>query len=190
MLRRFNDDRELIVVAVAEPVEWHNSDFDVDLCSLVHEIAPHEPEAVHPCRYRGPAAGRFAAVAHARLAARRYYAIRWLAEGTGPMHAGLRALTAAALFVTMVPATCSRMLPPRLRMLPCRVKSRASKKRPAAMNLRGVGNPRRPSLFGRLATGTVAARAPWRRLSRYGAKLQPAGLLGANSAAEKMPATA
>ena len=78
MLRRFNDDRELIVVAVAEPVEWHNSDFDVDLCSLVHEFAPHEPEAVHPSRYRGPAAGRFAAVAHARLAARRYYATCWL----------------------------------------------------------------------------------------------------------------
>src|SRR6516225_5124282 len=47
-------------------------------CSLVHEFAPHEPEAVHPCRYRGPAAGRLAAVAHARLAARRYYATRWL----------------------------------------------------------------------------------------------------------------
>jgi hypothetical protein len=40
-------------------------------------IASHEPEAVHPCRYRGPAAGRFAAVAHARLAAQRYYATRW-----------------------------------------------------------------------------------------------------------------
>jgi hypothetical protein len=43
-------------------------------------IALHEPEAVHPSRYRGPAGGRFAAVVHARLAARRYYATRWLAE--------------------------------------------------------------------------------------------------------------
>jgi hypothetical protein len=43
-------------------------------------ILPHEPEAVlHPCRYRGPAAGRSIAVAHARLAARRYYATGWLA---------------------------------------------------------------------------------------------------------------
>ena len=72
-------------MAVDEPVEWHHSDFDFDLCSLVHEFAPHEPEAVHPCRYRGPAAGRLAAVAHARLAARRYYATRRLAEGTGLM---------------------------------------------------------------------------------------------------------
>jgi hypothetical protein len=38
----------------------------------------------HSCRYRGPAAGRFAAVAHARLAARRYYATRWLAEMCPP----------------------------------------------------------------------------------------------------------
>ena len=75
---RLDDDRDLIVVAVAEPIEWHNSDFDVDLCSLVHEFAPHEPEAVHPCRYLGPAAGRVATVAHARLATRRYYATRWL----------------------------------------------------------------------------------------------------------------
>jgi hypothetical protein len=45
-----------------------------------HHIAPHEPEAVHPCRYCGPAAGRFAAVAHARLAARCYYDARWIAE--------------------------------------------------------------------------------------------------------------
>jgi len=37
-------------------------------------IAPHDPEAVNPCRYRGPAAGRFAAVAHARLATRCHYA--------------------------------------------------------------------------------------------------------------------
>jgi len=43
-----------------------------------HAIALHEPEAVHSRRYRGPAAGRFAVVAHARLAARRYYATRWL----------------------------------------------------------------------------------------------------------------
>jgi hypothetical protein len=35
---RLDDDGDLIVVTVAEPVEWHNSDFDVDLCSLVHEI--------------------------------------------------------------------------------------------------------------------------------------------------------
>jgi len=41
-------------------------------------FARYEPEALHPCRYRGPAAGRLAAVAHARLAARRYYATRWL----------------------------------------------------------------------------------------------------------------
>ena len=34
--------------------------------ALRGRIAQHEPEAVHPCRYRGPAAGRFAAVAHAR----------------------------------------------------------------------------------------------------------------------------
>jgi hypothetical protein len=34
-----------------------------------HEIAPHEPEAVHPYRYRGAAAVRLAAVAHAQLAA-------------------------------------------------------------------------------------------------------------------------
>src|SRR5262249_30028412 len=53
-------------------------------CFARSRIAPHEPEAVHPCRYRGPAAGRFAAVAHARLAARRYYATRWLAETSPP----------------------------------------------------------------------------------------------------------
>jgi len=41
-------------------------------------IASHEPEAVHSSRYHRPAAGRFAAVAHARLAAQRYYATRWL----------------------------------------------------------------------------------------------------------------
>ena len=39
----------------------------------------HEPEAVHPSRYCGPTAGRLAAVAHARLAARRYYSTCWLA---------------------------------------------------------------------------------------------------------------
>jgi hypothetical protein len=49
-------------------------------------ITPHEPEAVHPCNYRGPAAGRFAAVAHARLAARCYYATCWLAENSSAMH--------------------------------------------------------------------------------------------------------
>ena len=75
---RLDDNDDAVVVAVAEPVEGHHSDFDVDLCSLVCDFAPHEPEAVHPCRYRGPAAGRLAAVAHARLAARRYYATRWL----------------------------------------------------------------------------------------------------------------
>ena len=56
-----------------------------------HACAPHEPEAVHPCRYRGPAAGRFAAVAHARLAARRYYATRWLAEGMSAIWQRVRA---------------------------------------------------------------------------------------------------
>src|SRR5262249_1455370 len=53
-------------------------------CFARSRIAPHGPEEVHPCRYRGPAAGRFAAVAHARLAARRYYATRWLAETSPP----------------------------------------------------------------------------------------------------------
>src|SRR5262249_44548254 len=49
--------------------------------AAVLRIAPHEPEAVfHSCCYRGPVAGRFTAVAHARLAARRYYAACWLAE--------------------------------------------------------------------------------------------------------------
>jgi len=66
----FDYDEDGVVVAVDEPVKWHRSDFDFNLCSLVHA---HEPEAVHPCRYRGPAAGRLAAVAHTRLAARRYY---------------------------------------------------------------------------------------------------------------------
>jgi hypothetical protein len=47
------------------------------ICLLRKE---HEPEALHPRRYRGPAGGRFAAVAHVRLAAQRYYATRWLAE--------------------------------------------------------------------------------------------------------------
>jgi hypothetical protein len=46
----------------------------------LHHIAPHEPEAVHPCSYRGPTAGRFAAVAPARLAARCYYDACWIAE--------------------------------------------------------------------------------------------------------------
>jgi len=47
---------------------------------VASRIAPHEPEAVHPWNYRGPTAGRFAAVAHARLAARCYYDTRWIAE--------------------------------------------------------------------------------------------------------------
>jgi hypothetical protein len=56
-------------------------------------IAPHEPEALHPRRYRGPAGGgRFAAVAHARLAARRYYATRWLAEVCPPSMQHLQSL--------------------------------------------------------------------------------------------------
>src|SRR5215471_4430017 len=72
-------------------------------------IAPHEPEAVHPCRYRGLAAGRFAAVAHARLAARRYHATRWLAghEST----AGL--LLAANIHHANVTWTCERTPRPR-----------------------------------------------------------------------------
>jgi len=46
-------------------------------------IAPHESEAVfHSCRYCGPTAGRFAAVAHARSATRCYYAARWIAENS------------------------------------------------------------------------------------------------------------
>ena len=84
-----DNDGDAVVVAVDEPVKRHHSDFGIDSCSLVHEFAPYEPEAVHPCRYRGPAAGRLAAVAHGRLAARRYYAARRLAEGTGPMACGL-----------------------------------------------------------------------------------------------------
>jgi len=32
-------------------------------------IASHEPEAAHPCRYRGRAAGRFGAVASAGVSA-------------------------------------------------------------------------------------------------------------------------
>jgi hypothetical protein len=90
---RLDDNKDAVVVAVAESVKWHHSDFDADLCSLVHEFAPHEPEAVHPCRYRRPAAGRLAAVAHARLAARRYYATRWL---RAPWPWRLRAMACAA----------------------------------------------------------------------------------------------
>ena len=65
-------------------------------CFARSRIAPHEPEAVHPCRYRGPAAGRFAAVAHARLAARRYYATRWLAETHPPSVSDIAQLLAQA----------------------------------------------------------------------------------------------
>src|SRR5262249_54450862 len=56
---------------------WRRSrtNFDVDLCSLVMSL-----RQFRPCRYRGPAAGRLAAVAHARLAARRYYATCWVGE--------------------------------------------------------------------------------------------------------------
>ena len=73
------------------------------MCSLVHEFAPHEPEAVHPCRYRGPAAGRLAAVAHARLAARRYYTTRWLAGALGYPMQRLSALIRYVFTVILVP---------------------------------------------------------------------------------------
>ena len=35
---RLDHDGDAVVVAIDKPVEWHHSDFDVDLCSLVMSL--------------------------------------------------------------------------------------------------------------------------------------------------------
>ena len=130
----------------------------------------YEPEAVHPCRYRGPAGGRFAAVAHARLAARRYHTTRWLAEYVRHL-----------IMVPVVrwdpvhpPDTLSRRYPARIRL--------------GVREISGTKNPERPRILtgrqGRLGAPTPATvayddrpthalprepdlRCDWRRPSRF-----------------------